>query len=167
MNVEDIKSKYTMRDILDRYGIKTDRTGFCHCCFHNGDRTPSMKVYRSSFYCFGCGAGGDIIKFVQLHDHLSFKEACKWISGEELSERTRYQLTVSRLQQKEKAQRKQKCKQDLKDVINQLAPLWQKVLSLAPTSREDPFPDEWCAAYNKWETLCYKQELLLKELGDL
>lgn len=160
MNVEDIKSKYTMRDILDRYGIKTDRTGFCHCCFHNGDRTPSMKVYRGSFYCFGCGAGGDIIKFVQLHDHLTFKEACKWISGEELTERSRYQLAVARVRQKEKAEKLAKCKQDLQNVNKQLAPLWQKFQS------SEPFSDEWCESYNKWETLCYKQELLLKELGD-
>lgn len=161
MNIEDIKSKYSMRDILDRYGIKTDRTGFCHCCFHNGDRTPSMKVYRGSFYCFGCGAGGDIIKFVQLHDHLTFKEACKWISGEDLTEQTRYQLAVNRARKKEQAKITEKCKQELKHVNEQLAPLWRKYLTLEPLS------DEWCATYNKWQVLCYKQESLLKQLGDL
>ena len=149
-----------MRDILDRYGIKTDRTGFAHCCFHNGDRTPSMKVYRGSFYCFGCGAGGDIIKFVQLHDHLSFKEACKFIAGEELTEQTRYQLAVARLKRKETEQHKNKLQQTLKHVNEQLAPLWQIYLSAEPLS------DEWCAAFNKWESLCYKQDYLFQQLGE-
>lgn len=48
--------------VAERYGLKLDRQGFCRCPFHAED-TPSLKVYPGSggFYCFGCGAGGDVV----------------------------------------------------------------------------------------------------------
>ena len=54
MTVEEIKQTYSMRDILDRYGIHVNRSSFASCPFHTGDRTPSLKVYKSDFYCFAC-----------------------------------------------------------------------------------------------------------------
>ena len=47
MTVEEIKQTYSMRDILDRYGIHVNRSSFASCPFHTGDRTPSLKVYKS------------------------------------------------------------------------------------------------------------------------
>ncbi len=46
------------------------------CPFH-GEKTPSFHVHpdRGFFKCFGCGAGGDVIRFAQLHDNLGFVEA--------------------------------------------------------------------------------------------
>ena len=59
MNVfEAVKQSVTTRQAAERYGIKVNRNGMCVCPFHN-DRNPSMKVDRR-FYCFGCGATGDI-----------------------------------------------------------------------------------------------------------
>ena len=47
------------------------------CCpFHN-DRTPSMKLNEDYFYCFGCGAHGDVIDFVARLFHLLPAEAAK------------------------------------------------------------------------------------------
>ena len=48
------------------------------CPFH-GEKTPSFHVHpdRGFFKCFGCGAGGDVIRFVQLHDNLSFVDALR------------------------------------------------------------------------------------------
>ena len=43
MTVEEIKQTYSMRDILDRYGIHVNRSSFASCPFHTGDRTPSLK----------------------------------------------------------------------------------------------------------------------------
>lgn len=159
MTVQEIKSKYSMRDILNRYNIEVDRNGFCKCVFHNGDNTPSMKVYVTSFYCFGCGAGGDIIKFVQLHDNLLFQEACKWISGEELTQQSRYQLAVARVKAKDAIKREYKLREELDRINVLLATKWQQF------SNAEPFSDDWCNSYNKWQLLCYKQEIILKELG--
>jgi DNA primase len=159
MKLAEIKSKYSMIDILARYNIKVTK-GFCKCSLHKGDNTPSMKVYKDGFYCFGCGAGGDFIKFVQLHDHLTFEEACKWISGEELERKTKYQLAVAKVRRKNNEQNNTKCTETLAVVSNQLAPLWQKYLA------SEPLSDEWCEAYNQWQKLVYKQENLIEQLRE-
>lgn len=118
-----------------------------------------MKVYKDGFYCFGCGAGGDIIKFVQLHDRLKFDDACKWISGEELTRRTKYQLAVARVRKNNAARNEDKCRQELKYINAKIGVLWQKFLD------SEPLSDEWTQAYNKWQLLAYKQEQILRELG--
>lgn len=43
-----------------QYGLEVSRNGMARCPFHD-DRHPSMKLNRDYFYCFGCGASGDVI----------------------------------------------------------------------------------------------------------
>ena len=43
--------------------------------FHYGDHTASLKIYKDSFYCFGCGASGDIFDFVMRMERCDFKTA--------------------------------------------------------------------------------------------
>ncbi|WP_328593699.1 DNA primase [Actinomadura macrotermitis] len=52
------------------------------CPFHD-EKSPSFNVTpaRGLYHCFGCGAGGDVIKFVQEIDHLSFSEAVERLAG--------------------------------------------------------------------------------------
>ncbi|MBM7808190.1 DNA primase [Geodermatophilus bullaregiensis] len=52
------------------------------CPFHD-EKSPSFHVTpaRNLFHCFGCGAGGDVISFVQQIDHLSFTEAVERLAG--------------------------------------------------------------------------------------
>ena len=75
---EEIKSKVTMADLLERYGIETRRNGFILCPFHQ-EKTPSCKIYKDGYYCFGCGVGGDVISFVKNLFSLSFLDAAKKI----------------------------------------------------------------------------------------
>ncbi|MBR7092840.1 MAG: DNA primase, partial [Clostridia bacterium] len=51
------------------------------CPFH-GEKTPSFTLYpeNGSFYCFGCGAGGDVITFVRRIEHLDYLDAVKWLA---------------------------------------------------------------------------------------
>ena len=51
------------------------------CPFHN-EKTPSFTVYpeNNSFYCFGCGAGGDVISFVRRMENLDYIEAVKAVA---------------------------------------------------------------------------------------
>ena len=73
MNVfEATKQSVTTRQAAEHYGIHVNRGGMCACPFHN-DKTPSMKVDRR-FYCFGCGATGDVIDFVSRLHGIGSKE---------------------------------------------------------------------------------------------
>lgn len=67
----EIKSRITMLDIWQRYNNSPIKNSKSLCPFHL-ENTPSFIIYEYSFYCFGCGVGGDIIRFVQMLDNLSF-----------------------------------------------------------------------------------------------
>ena len=74
MNVfEAVKQSVTTRQAAERYGLNVNKNGMAVCPFHR-DRHPSMKVDRR-YYCFGCGATGDVIDFVSRLHGMSAKEA--------------------------------------------------------------------------------------------
>lgn len=74
MNIfEIVKQSVTTRQAAERYGIRVERNGMCLCPFHD-DSTPSMKLDRR-YYCFGCGATGDVIDFVSRLRGIGSKEA--------------------------------------------------------------------------------------------
>jgi DNA primase catalytic core len=69
MEIAEIKSRLSLDQVLSHYGLKADRNGMLCCPFHD-DKTPSLKIYEKSqmFKCFGCGAKGDVIEFIQLKE---------------------------------------------------------------------------------------------------
>ena len=71
-----IKEVVTIRSVCDKYGLEITRGGYICCPFHQED-TPSLKIYpqSNSYYCFGCGSGGDVISFVMHLFGLDFKGA--------------------------------------------------------------------------------------------
>ena len=70
---EAVKQTVTTRQAAERYGIRVERNGMCRCPFHD-DSTPSMKL-DCRYYCFGCGATGDVIDFVSRLRGIGSKEA--------------------------------------------------------------------------------------------
>lgn len=61
MNLFDtVKAAVTPRMAAERYGLPIQQGSMTRCPFH-ADRTPSMKLNEVYFYCFGCGASGDVI----------------------------------------------------------------------------------------------------------
>ena len=70
---EAVKQSVTTRQAAERYGIRVERNGMCRCPFHE-DKTPSMKLDRR-YYCFGCGATGDVIDFVSRLRGIGSMEA--------------------------------------------------------------------------------------------
>lgn len=73
---EEVKIRLTMKQVAAAYGYPVCRRDLCLCPFHP-DRHPSMKLYKNSFYCFSCGAGGDIVTFVARLYGLRNEEAAK------------------------------------------------------------------------------------------
>lgn len=81
--VAKIKERLLIEDVVSSY-IKLDRAGANlkgRCPFHN-EKTPSFFVSpdRGSYYCFGCGASGDIFTFVEEFEGLDFKGALKLLA---------------------------------------------------------------------------------------
>lgn len=79
-DIQDIKQAHPMPEVVRGYGIEINRAGFCRCPFHT-EKTASMKIYPTSFFCYGCGAGGDVIDFVRLYEHCDFKTAYAMLGG--------------------------------------------------------------------------------------
>ena len=76
---ETVKAAISVKDAAKHYGLKVNRNGMACCPFHN-DRHPSLKLNEDYFYCFGCGATGDVIDFVvRLFNLSSYEAALKLI----------------------------------------------------------------------------------------
>ena len=71
---ETVKQSITIREAAERYGIEVKRGGMACCPFHD-DKHPSMKLNEDYFYCFGCGATGDVIELTARLYNLSPKKA--------------------------------------------------------------------------------------------
>ncbi len=63
--------------------LKKNGKGYFGLCPFHADKNPSLSINptQNLFQCFGCGAAGDAIRFVELFDHVDFKEAVKRLSG--------------------------------------------------------------------------------------
>ncbi|MDI3269471.1 MAG: DNA primase [Bacillota bacterium] len=76
--VEEVKSRNDIVEVIGQYvHLKPQGKDFVGLCPFHGERTPSFHVSpeKQLFYCFGCHAGGDVIRFVQLKENLAFQEA--------------------------------------------------------------------------------------------
>ena len=71
-----VKAAVTVRQAAEHYGLQVSRNGMTCCPFHD-DRHPSMKLNERYFYCFGCGATGDVIDLVARLFNLSNYEAAQ------------------------------------------------------------------------------------------
>ena len=74
---ETIKAAISVKQAAEHYGLKVSHNGMACCPFHN-DRHPSLKLNEDYFFCFGCGAKGDVIDLVaRLFDLSSYEAAQK------------------------------------------------------------------------------------------
>ena len=71
-----IKMAVSMKEAAEYYGLEVNRGNMICCPFH-ADRTPSMKLNEDYFYCFGCGAHGDVINLAARLFGLSGYDAAK------------------------------------------------------------------------------------------
>ena len=78
---EAVKAAVTPRMAAERYGLPV-RQGNMICCPFHADRTPSMKLNEDYFYCFGCGASGDVIDLAARLFGLSGYDAAKKLAAD-------------------------------------------------------------------------------------
>ena len=81
--VEEVRAKNDIVDVISGY-VKLQKKGssyFGLCPFHN-EKSPSFSVSRQKqmYYCFGCGAGGNVFTFLMEYENYSFVEALKYLA---------------------------------------------------------------------------------------
>jgi DNA primase len=82
--VEDLKSHVDIVQVIqERVQLRKSGATWKGLCPFHGEKTPSFHVYgeKGFFKCFGCSLAGDVIKFVELHDKVSFPEAVRQLAG--------------------------------------------------------------------------------------
>jgi DNA primase len=88
--IEDLKSHADIVQVIqERVVLRRAGTSWKGLCPFHGEKTASFNVHgdKGYFKCFGCGVGGDVIKFVELYDKVAFPEAVRSLAG-------RFGLTV-------------------------------------------------------------------------
>jgi DNA primase len=81
--VDDLKHQADIVVVIQDYvSLKKNGANYKGLCPFHGEKTPSFQVNRDKgfFHCFGCGAGGDVIKFLQLHEKIGFHDAVKQLA---------------------------------------------------------------------------------------
>ena len=81
--IEEVRQKNDIVDVVSQYVRLTRRgsTYFGLCPFHN-EKTPSFSVTpgKQMYYCFGCGAGGNVYNFIMEYENYTFGEALKHLA---------------------------------------------------------------------------------------
>ena len=161
---EAVKQSVSTRDAAAFYGIEVKRNGMACCPFHD-DKNPSMKLNEEYFYCFGCGATGDVIDFTAKLFDLSPKEAAEKLAQDfgliydsQAPPRRRY------VRQKTEAQQfredRQRCYRVLSDYYH-LLKKWE--IDHSPrTPEEEPHP-RFVEAIQKKTYVEYLLDLFLYE----
>ncbi|QOG11775.1 DNA primase [Arcobacter sp. FWKO B] len=83
-SIENLKNNLDIVDILSQFvQLKKSGANFKACCPFHGENTPSFVVSpaKQIYHCFGCGVGGDAIKFVMDYEKLSYPEAIEKIAS--------------------------------------------------------------------------------------
>lgn len=152
LDVQNIRSSVTMRDLAAMYGYEVNRSGMMRCCFHGEDKHPSLKVYDGDrgWWCFVCNEGGDIFDFVMKHDGLEFPKAVERIaemagipisngrSG--LSDEDRARIQQRKAEREEKARAKEERQQRM-NVLSDRIRILESI-----KDRCEPLSYVWCGA---------------------
>lgn len=100
--LQELKLRSDITEIASSYvNLKRHGRNMVGLCPFHGEKTPSFNIYteNGSFYCFGCGVGGDVITFIMKIENLDYVEAVKFLAqraGMEMPENT-YDDSLSKL----------------------------------------------------------------------
>src|SRR4029453_9630144 len=81
--IDDLRMQANILQVVQEYvPLKRAGTSYKGCCpFHN-EKTPSFHVHpdKGFFHCFGCNVGGDVFKFIELHEKVGFQDAVRMLA---------------------------------------------------------------------------------------
>ncbi len=81
--LQELKMRNDITDVASTYmNLKRRGRNMVGLCPFHGEKTPSFNIYteNNSFYCFGCGAGGDVITFIMKIENLDYIEAVRFLA---------------------------------------------------------------------------------------
>lgn len=150
---QTVKAAVTLTQAAEHYGLELRRNGMTCCPFHE-DRNPSLKLNEDYFYCFGCGAGGDVIDFTAKLFGVSLKDAVTKLAADfGVSEDAR-QVSVrqnpSRLEEL-------RCRRALTDYLH-LLKKWKT--QYAPKTPEDSLDDRFVESCQQYDRIAGLLEIL-------
>lgn len=165
IDFETVKKSVSMRRVLEHFGIEVKRSNIALCPFHP-DSEPSMHVYHDGFYCFSCGTGGDVIKFVALLQGVKNAQAAQVVAG--IGGLTAMQDDYrSRARLRQRAQERRKAEETSKRLAEAYSTLCGEIRRLHAQSFDEPFSDSWCEAMWLLPRREAEADLLFLQLGDL
>ena len=146
---ETIKAAISVKQAAEHYGLKVSRNGMACCPFHN-DRHPSMKLNEDYFYCFGCGASGDVIDLAARLFSLSGYEAAKKLAADFGITGQKPSILAKLQQGASQAEAERRCFRVLGDYL-QILQDWKT--NCAPQSPEDAIDPRYAEACHMMERI--------------
>src|SRR5881394_1707575 len=122
--LEQIRAASDIVDVIGSYlPLKRAGTNFVALCPFHKEKSPSFNVnpHRQIFHCFGCHKGGDVFRFIQDYENLTFVEAVR-----RLAERARIPLEMETGPGQQEASY---LKEKLLQIHEQIAQRWQSMLN--------------------------------------
>ena len=163
---ETIKAAISVKQAAEHYGLKVSRNGMACCPFHH-DRHPSLKLNEDYFFCFGCGAKGDVIDLVaRLFDLSSYEAAQRLVAdfgiGTETGQAAAASCKPKRPHIRQFREDEMLCFRVLTDYL-QLLEDWK--VRYAPKTPDEPYDDRFVEALQMHCHIEYMADVLT--VGDL
>lgn len=103
--IEEVRSRNDIVDVISGY-VRLQKRGstyFGLCPFHN-EKTPSFSVTpgKQMYYCFGCGAGGNVLTFVMQYENFTFQEAMQSLADRAGIELPKQEMSAAQRKQADK-----------------------------------------------------------------
>ena len=133
----------------ERYGLPIQQGSMVCCPFHN-DRTPSMKLNEDYFYCFGCGASGDVIDLAARLFGLSGYDAAKKLAADFGIPEQKPSILAKLQRGKSQTEAERRCFRVLGDYL-QILQDWKE--NCAPQSPEDAIDPRYAEACHMLERI--------------
>ena len=159
---QNVKYGVSCREAAERYGVSVNRQSKALCPFHN-DRNPSLYVADDHYYCFACGAHGDVIDFAANFFDMPLYEAAQRLAtdfgidtdrppAKEILEKRRQQTEAQQLMENERL-----CFSVLPDYTRVLRD-W--MTRYAPHTQDEPLHDRFTEACHNLDQTEYYLDIL-------
>ena len=150
---ESVKAAITLRQAAKAYGLRVLPNGMTCCPFHE-DKHPSLKLNEDYFFCFGCGARGDVIDFTARLFGISPKDATEKLASDFGISADAKPVAVRRNPSRLEELR---CRRALTDYLH-LLKKWKTQYS--PNTPEDSLDDRFVESCQQYDRIAGLLEML-------